>query len=144
MGTLCNQCRSGSYNLNNITGCDECFCSGVSSNCSSSNLYRQEIVIGDLGEFKLTNSTGYTVFDPKQLEKAFFFFHFDSPPQETLYWSLPKQFLGNQVRAYGGSLRFTVFEDMKFIKKYIPDRDVILYGNGISLFWTRKDPSERV
>lgn len=62
---------------------------------------------------------------------------------DTLYWSLPESFVGNKILSYGGALRFTL-RNPSFSGQYVSDRDVILNGNGISLFWVRPDPAQEV
>lgn len=57
--------------------------------------------------------------------------------QDTYYWSLPKQFVGNHILSYGGELKFNVAND-DYGSGYVPDQDVILSGNGITLFWSRQ------
>lgn len=44
-GPKCDQCRYGSFGLseNNVEGCHKCFCSGVTDDCQSSNLYVTQI-----------------------------------------------------------------------------------------------------
>ena len=53
-----------------------------------------------------------------------------------LFWSLPPIFTGNKVRSYGGALtmtqHITAYPDSPTLK----DQDVLLFGNGITLFWT--------
>lgn len=53
-----------------------------------------------------------------------------------LFWSLPSVFTGNKVRSYGGNLtltqHITAYPDAQSYK----DQDILLIGNGITLFWT--------
>lgn len=44
-GPTCNQCKANTFHLSsrNQHGCINCFCSGVTSQCDSSNWYRQQI-----------------------------------------------------------------------------------------------------
>lgn len=58
----------------------------------------------------------------------------------TYYWSLPARFLGNQLRSYGGYLTFNIENDA--YGTYIPDQDIIIRGNGLTLVWTRGNPRE--
>lgn len=46
-GDSCNRCRTGTFGLNvtNIEGCETCFCSGVTTECSESSLYVEQIPI---------------------------------------------------------------------------------------------------
>lgn len=52
----------------------------------------------------------------------------------TMYWSLPSVFTGNKVKSYGGQLEF--MQRYTSSGRYVPDRDVIIVGNGITLFWS--------
>lgn len=129
-------------------GCAECYCSGVSSSCSSSHLYRQEIpmvIFNDL--FTLTNHQGNALVEANDLTTDIannqLSFDFPNGHEETLYWSLPESFVGNQVLSYGGALRFTV-RNSNFSGQYVADRDVILNGNDISLIWSRQDQTDEV
>lgn len=58
----------------------------------------------------------------------------------TYYWSLPSRFLGNQLRSYAGYLTFTI--ENEAYGPYTPDQDIIIRGNGLTLVWTRGNPSE--
>jgi len=46
-GPTCNQCRPSTYGLRaeNIDGCIECYCSGVTDQCHESTLYVQQIPV---------------------------------------------------------------------------------------------------
>lgn len=57
--------------------------------------------------------------------------------REILYWSLPGVFTGNKVKSYGGKLEFT--QKYTASGRYIPDRDVFIIGNGITLYWSNSD-----
>lgn len=61
---------------------------------------------------------------------------------DTYYWSLPDRFLGNQILSYGGNINFTV--ENSAAGGYIPDKDVIIIGNGITLYWTRHNEDDHV
>lgn len=60
----------------------------------------------------------------------------------TYYWSLPPRFLGKQLTSYGGFLNFTVTNIAYGV--YIPDQDIIIRGNGLTLIWVRGNPDESV
>lgn len=53
-----------------------------------------------------------------------------------LFWSLPSAFTGNQVKSYGGSLTFTQHITAQPGARTYKDQDVLIIGNGITLFWT--------
>lgn len=144
MGHRCDQCRQGTYNLDptNRLGCTECFCSGVTRSCSASRLYRQQIPAFALNDkFPLTNRIG----EVQTNEEPVIDFATNTISNRihdgnTYYWSLPQQFLGNQLKSYGGYLSFTI--ENEAYGPYIPEHDIIIRGNGLTLFWTRANPNE--
>jgi Laminin B (Domain IV)/Immunoglobulin I-set domain/Laminin EGF domain len=94
VGTRCDQCSSGSYNLNERTGCIACFCMGVSTNCKSSNLYRDAVrasFISPASEFSLVS--GYedpiNVADRLRVENREIAYSNFAANDNTYYWSLP-------------------------------------------------------
>lgn len=118
VGQYCDQCAASSFHLNNKTafGCIDCFCMGVTKECTSSSLYRDSI------HSRLYGGTGHgfsliTNFeDPQPLESEYniaqtgreLSFRGRYEDQEVQFWSLPNEFLGNQLGSYGGYLRYTV------------------------------------
>lgn len=144
VGVQCDQCRQGTFNLDNsnIDGCTECFCSGVTRSCSESRWYRQQIpayIFED--KFPLTNLIGEVlsreeptvdIANNKITSRIY--------DGNTHYWSLPQRFLGNQLKSYGGNLSFTLGSEA--YGSYIPDQDIIIRGNGLTLVWTRANPDE--
>jgi len=57
-----------------------------------------------------------------------------------LFWSLPSVFTGNKVKSYGGSLTLTQHITAHPGAQSYKDQDILLIGNGITLFWT--NPTE--
>lgn len=101
-GYLCDQCLAGSFNLN-PNGCTNCFCMGVTENCTSSTYYRNSVQLS----FANGNSNSVTLVsgydDPQEISNDFefanreiIFRNFESS-DETYYWSLPSSFLGNKL-----------------------------------------------
>lgn len=126
----------------NQLGCTECFCSGATRSCTASRLYRQQIpaLIFD-DKFPLTNRIGEVQTDEEpRLDFATNTIINRIHDGNTYYWSLPPRFLGNQLRSYGGYLTFTI--DNVAYGPYIPDQDIIIRGNGLTLIWTRGNPRE--
>lgn len=143
MGSKCHQCREGTFGLSelNPAGCRECFCSGASSSCNSGVFYREEIPV-----FMLEETNGFAITDREAMRPMSNDFHFDPTRNEIkylfdndesiYYWSLPNRLTGNKILSYGGKL--TITQRTEGSGRYFPDQDVILKGNGITLFWTRK------
>lgn len=147
IGYRCDQCREGTYNLQmfNPSGCSECFCSGASRSCSSSRLYLEQIpMIIFEDQFTITNRLGEPRPSNEDLDIDLSANQLSASVDgsETFYWSLPGRFLGNQILSYGGNLNFTIRNQGD--GEYVPDQDVILTGNGLTLFWIRRRYTEGV
>lgn len=52
-----------------------------------------------------------------------------------LYWSLPKEYTGNKLTSYGSNLILTQHIITQPRARTYSDQDVILFGNGITLYW---------
>uniref|UniRef100_A0A182NMJ9 Basement membrane-specific heparan sulfate proteoglycan core protein n=1 Tax=Anopheles dirus TaxID=7168 RepID=A0A182NMJ9_9DIPT len=139
-GRRCDQCREGSFGLStrHETGCLECFCSGVTKSCGTSNLYREELpIIVDAFD----NTISLTDRDGDVLEASNFSFStsineisYTFRDENTYYWSLPHLVLGNQILSYGANLTVTQFVDGD---RPLPDHDIILISKGMKLAWSR-------
>lgn len=56
---------------------------------------------------------------------------------QRLYWSLPADFTGNKIKSYGGRIEFTQhYTTNRYNSNYSPDQDVIIIGNGVTIYWT--------
>lgn len=126
----------------NPAGCTECFCSGASKSCSASRLYRQEIpAIIFEDKFPLTNRIGEVQTNEEPVvDYATNKISNRIYDGNSYYWSLPQRFLGNQLKSYNGHLSFSIENDA--YGPYIPDQDIIIRGNGLTLVWTRANPNE--
>lgn len=95
------------------------------------------------GNFTLTDRLGYIkITDEVQSDLATNEFSSNLYDGETYYWNLPPRFLNNQVKSYGGTLNFTIRNEGS--GEVVPDQDVILIGNGVTLFWRRQNQKEEV
>ncbi|XP_064423963.1 basement membrane-specific heparan sulfate proteoglycan core protein isoform X2 [Latimeria chalumnae] len=54
-------------------------------------------------------------------------------PESISYWQLPQKFLGDKVGSYGGSLRYTLSYNAGARGSQVPDADVQIIGNDITL-----------
>ncbi|XP_021372607.1 basement membrane-specific heparan sulfate proteoglycan core protein-like isoform X2 [Mizuhopecten yessoensis] len=119
-GLRCSSCKDNYFHLSddNSQGCLSCWCSGITSQCSSSNYYRNELrpQLGSDGThtFVLTNrrlnniiDDGFDI-DVARREIAFAQFQGIQREQESLFFSLPPKFRGNQIKSFGGFLKFTL------------------------------------
>ncbi|XP_026667400.1 basement membrane-specific heparan sulfate proteoglycan core protein-like [Ceratina calcarata] len=143
-GPQCNRCRPGSFGLStdNPDGCSECYCSGVTDQCHESSLYVQQIpvwVYDNQHGFTLTDATRQEVIDDGfELNFAMNEIGYRYPDSRgrRLFWSLPVIFTGNKVKSYGGNLTLTQHITAYPGAQSYKDQDIILVGNGITLFWT--------
>ncbi|EHB18072.1 Laminin subunit alpha-2 [Heterocephalus glaber] len=110
-GGDCSRCKSGFFNLqeDNPEGCDDCFCSGVSSRCQSA--YWTYGDIQDMSGWYLTDISGRVRVAPHQDSSG-------SPQQisishaearqalpDSYYWSMPAPYLGNKAHDSSGLAR---------------------------------------
>ncbi|XP_077509167.1 basement membrane-specific heparan sulfate proteoglycan core protein-like isoform X46 [Amblyomma americanum] len=154
-GKNCNRCKEGYFNLeaSNPEGCSRCFCFGVTEQCSSSSYYRNEVkmLLQDLRDpyahnFQLSNRyhsnvvTETIVVNPSINEVSYSSFPGDPAEKETLFWSLPAQFLGNKLTSYGGLLRYTQRFTADSDGETYSDADVQITGNGVTIFYVNIPP----
>ncbi|KAK9869716.1 hypothetical protein WA026_003454 [Henosepilachna vigintioctopunctata] len=143
-GNMCDRCRHGTFGLNSsaIDGCQSCFCSGVARECSESSFYVEQIPTQILDE----ESHGFTITDQNLQRRISNNFQFNyaineisyrlSPGEPTLYWTLPQILTGNQIKSYGGKLEFRQRYSEQNRGRPIPDKDVIIIGDRVTIFWT--------
>uniref|UniRef100_A0A673TRL3 Basement membrane-specific heparan sulfate proteoglycan core protein n=1 Tax=Suricata suricatta TaxID=37032 RepID=A0A673TRL3_SURSU len=140
-------CPDGHFYLEPSASCLPCFCFGVTSICQSSHRFRDQIRLrfDRPNDFKGVNVTmpaqpGTPPLSSTQLQ-------IDTALQELQlvdlsrrflvhdsFWALPKQFLGNKVDSYGGSLRYKVrYELARGMLEPVQRPDVVLVGAGYRL-----------
>lgn len=148
-GVYCNQCREGTFGLSaaNPDGCAECFCSGTGASCSELAYFKQQIPLPILDEshgFLLTDREGSPTGDESRYKVNPFEtkLEYEFDDERTYYWSLPDQILGNRILSYGGNL--TITQDSVGRGNFVPDQDVIIKGNGLTLFWQRNSYNDGV
>ncbi|XP_064459482.1 basement membrane-specific heparan sulfate proteoglycan core protein-like isoform X3 [Ornithodoros turicata] len=154
-GSNCNRCKDGHFNLelSNPEGCSPCFCFDVTKVCSSSSYYRNETAMHLRGlsdpyshNFQLSNRyhssvvTEAIIVNPSSNEVSYSSFPRDPVAKETLFWSLPAQFLGNKLSSYGGVLRYTQHFTADGEGETYSDADVQISGNGVTLFHVNIPP----
>lgn len=147
-GYRCDRCRAGTFGLNetNRMGCTECFCAGVTRSCAAAQLYRLPIPINPFDDrLTLTDRRAAKLVGDADVQldisnNRYSYRLTEDAGRDTLYWSLPQRFVGNQVLSYGGVLQFTVSNEA--YGPYVRDQDVLLIGNGLQLFWLRRHTDE--
>ncbi|XP_029013106.1 basement membrane-specific heparan sulfate proteoglycan core protein isoform X4 [Betta splendens] len=131
--------------------CVSCFCAGITKNCKSTGRYRDQISLQFTEEenFKGVNvtypsrpgtpplSSTQLLINPEMEEFQLVdlsrrFLNLES------FWTLPRQFLGNKIDSYGGSLKYKVrYTLARGLSEPVQKPDVILVGNGHRLVYRR-------
>ncbi|XP_035512277.1 basement membrane-specific heparan sulfate proteoglycan core protein isoform X12 [Morone saxatilis] len=131
--------------------CVSCFCAGITKNCKGTGRYRNRISLRftDEEDFKGVNvtypsrpgtpplSSTQLLINPEMEEFQLVdlsrrFLNLDS------FWTLPRQFLGNKIDSYGGSLKFKVrYTLARGLSEVVEKPDVMLVGNGRRLVYRR-------
>ncbi|XP_051914453.1 basement membrane-specific heparan sulfate proteoglycan core protein isoform X3 [Hippocampus zosterae] len=131
--------------------CVPCFCAGITKNCKSTARFRNQISLRftEEDDFKGVNvsypsrpgtpplSSTQLLINPDMEEFQLVdlsrrFLNLDS------FWTLPRQFLGNKIDSYGGSLKYKVrFILARGLSEPVEKPDVILVGNGRRLIYRR-------
>ncbi|KAJ8390133.1 hypothetical protein AAFF_G00110070 [Aldrovandia affinis] len=148
-------CPNGHFSVEGSSRCVSCFCFGITKNCQNTGRYRNQIRLRftEEDDFKGMNvsypsrpgtpplSSTQLLINPDMEEFQLVdlsrrFLILDS------FWILPRQFLGNKIDSYGGSLKYKV----RFILargETEPEEkpDVVLVGNGQRLVYRRGNPT---
>ncbi|XP_077312090.1 basement membrane-specific heparan sulfate proteoglycan core protein isoform X8 [Lithobates pipiens] len=116
-GLSCSTCRPNHFYLNvdNPDGCLPCFCMGVTQQCTSSSYHRELIITpflpGNVQNFALMNrqrstriTTGLTV-EMSTHGPQLSYSQFDQLGQESFYWQLPENYLGDKRETYFARMR---------------------------------------
>lgn len=151
-GDYCDQCKPDAYYLEeqNGLGCTKCFCFGTTDRCTSSNLRTVQILAMDEG-WKMVS----LLFTEKHMEvhpisEEHVKIEYDSAkvkakqPKRSaetsanfiMYYSLPKQYLGNRITSYGAVLRYKLkssVDDRSQDPTGIVAADLVLSGNNITI-----------
>ncbi|XP_065349472.1 basement membrane-specific heparan sulfate proteoglycan core protein isoform X5 [Cloeon dipterum] len=146
-------CRQGTFNDLAVAPneCLNCFCFGVTTDCKSADLYTYQLpppigtlkVLsvnldqdGSIGrEFSLggaqvrTIQQGFQIYGPISRTRG-------SYP----YLALSENFLGNQLKSYGGYIKYNVRLDQSVSGRAINTPSIIISGNGNTLM----HPSKRL
>ncbi|XP_044239068.3 laminin subunit alpha-1 isoform X2 [Ursus arctos] len=116
-GLHCSKCRAGTYGLraDDPLGCTPCFCFGLSQACSELEGYvRTPVTLGAgqpllrvVSQSNLRGTTEGVYYQAPDvlLDAVTVRRHVHAEPY---YWRLPDQFQGDQLLAYGGSLKYSV------------------------------------
>ncbi|XP_032166436.1 laminin subunit alpha-1 [Mustela erminea] len=117
LGLHCSECQAGTYALraDDPLGCTPCFCFGLSQVCSELEGYvRTPVTLGSgqpllrvVSQSNLQGTTEGVYYQAPDvlLDAVTVRQHVHAEP---FYWRLPEWFQGDQLLAYGGSLKYSV------------------------------------
>ncbi|PNJ27285.1 HSPG2 isoform 4 [Pongo abelii] len=149
-------CPDGHFYLEHSAACLPCFCFGITSVCQSTRRFRDQIRLrfDQPDDFKGVNVTmpaqpGMPPLSSTQLQidPSLHEFQLVDLSRRFLvhdsFWALPKQFLGNKVDSYGGSLRYNVrYELARGMLEPVQRPDVVLVGAGYRLLSRGHTPTQ--
>uniref|UniRef100_A0A4W3IE40 Basement membrane-specific heparan sulfate proteoglycan core protein n=1 Tax=Callorhinchus milii TaxID=7868 RepID=A0A4W3IE40_CALMI len=118
-GENCDMCKKGFYNLQlkNPNGCDQCFCSGVSTYCENCPWTYDSVT--DMFGWYLTDLEGIRKIAPRQeitggvQQLSINHDQVRGILAPLYYWSAPSRYLGNKLTSYGGELIFIISYDIE-------------------------------
>ncbi|UJR23322.1 hypothetical protein I4U23_026336 [Adineta vaga] len=142
-GDRCNQCKRSHFYLNPTTpnGCLPCFCSGVSTDCTSSDWRRQAnaLPLNNWNVIPKNFATDrYEAGDRIQQlhggrELAIDQNSLGRPANDVLYWKAPQKALGDLVALYDGNIDIHFTNDGNDKEAPSNDEFIWLRGNNIDL-----------
>ncbi|XP_062486114.1 basement membrane-specific heparan sulfate proteoglycan core protein isoform X7 [Pezoporus occidentalis] len=144
-GPRCASCRPHHFHLSadQAAGCLPCFCMGIVQHCASTGYARGTVQTrfgaGDAQGFALVNrqrstrvGSGFTV-QPGPPQPRLSYGRFGDLPPDSYYWQLPPPYQGDKVGSYGGRLRYTLTYTPGGQGAPLPDADIQITGNDITL-----------
>ncbi|XP_064381758.1 basement membrane-specific heparan sulfate proteoglycan core protein isoform X2 [Dromaius novaehollandiae] len=144
-GPRCSSCRPGHFHLSaeHRDGCLPCFCMGVAQQCAAAAASRAPVSTpfapGAFQGFALVNrqrsarvATGFGVETGAEGPRLTYG-RFGQLGRKSYYWQLPQLYLGDKVGSYGGRLRYTLAYTPGGRGAPLPDADVQITGNDITL-----------
>ncbi|XP_069730950.1 basement membrane-specific heparan sulfate proteoglycan core protein isoform X7 [Phaenicophaeus curvirostris] len=154
-GPRCATCRPHHFHLSasEAAGCLPCFCMGIVQHCTSTTYARGTVRTpfgpANLQGFALVNrqrstrvGTGFRV-EPGTPQPRLTYDRFGELPPDSYYWQLPPPYQGDKVGSYGGRLRYTLSYTPGGQGAPLPDADIQITGNDITLVAYQPDLTPR-
>ncbi|CAF1607632.1 unnamed protein product [Rotaria magnacalcarata] len=142
-GDRCDQCKRNHFYLNPTTpnGCLPCFCSGVSTDCTSSDWRRQSVPLAMSNWNVVPKNFATDLYEARDRiqqrnggrEIALDQSSLGRPATEVLYWKAPKEALGNVVTLYDGNIDVHFTNDGNDNEAPSNDEFLWLRGNNIDI-----------
>ncbi|KAL2104346.1 hypothetical protein ACEWY4_001214 [Coilia grayii] len=142
-------CPDGQFSVSGR--CVPCFCFGITKNCQATGRYRSQMSLRftDEDDYKGVNVTFPSTPSTPPLTSTQMLVNPDEGEFQLVdlsrrfliqdsYWTLPRQFLGNKLDSYGGSLRYKIrYTLARGLSQAIDKSDVMLVGNGQRLLYKK-------
>ncbi|CAF4524399.1 unnamed protein product [Rotaria socialis] len=142
-GDRCDQCKRAHFYLNPTTpnGCLPCFCSGVSTDCTSSDWRRQSAPLAMSNWNAVPKNFANDLYEARDqiqqrnggreisLDQS----SLGRPATEVLYWKAPKEALGDVVTLYDGNIDVHFTNDGNDNEAPSSDEFLWLRGNNIDI-----------
>ena len=134
-GQTCSLCIQGTFNLQptNPDGCQPCFCSGLTSNCSSATGFVASNIVTD---FTNTVDHGWeiisNIYGVSTLQVDVFGEGVVAVTNTTAYLVAPSQYLGNKLSSYAQYIYFNITISSP-LQDYSEGYDIVIEGNGLQL-----------
>lgn len=136
MGRDCSMCRDGTFNLqeNNPNGCQSCFCSGLTSQCSSANGFVRSVLTTTFNSSANSLLNGWEITSSNE--------NIDLIPSDSgvivpsgsnVSLSAPSQYLGNMLSSYNQFLVVRLTSRNESIADSIPNFDIVLVSDSLRL-----------
>lgn len=134
-GLLCDQCAENTFSKSELhqSGCLECVCMGITSNCATSNLYVVKNQLDNFSDWLIVNKDGtyfgldfnITEINGREAITA------DIPGGGEFFWDVP-ELRGNLLLTVGSNLEFTARyteENLNFFGVSLQQPFVVIKGN---------------
>ncbi|CBY38048.1 unnamed protein product, partial [Oikopleura dioica] len=140
VGSRCDRCKMNTFDgprVEHPEGCLDCWCSDVTKNCKSSNLFYKRFIPQDMDRFPIVGINSHGGLD--QLERSDINhqrqegYHARSENKANCYWLIPDRFLGDKLTYYGGYLTFDIIIDGEIKSDWAERTELIMTGKGKSI-----------
>ena len=124
-GRNCSQCIEGTYNLqqSNPSGCQPCFCSGQSINCTSASGYAATVISTQFNESAVHE---WTTIDNRTIVSYNSSIGIILEPNTATYLQAPSIFVGNKLSSYNQYITVAIDSSHMTIRTTIHPADVVL------------------
>ena len=140
VGSRCDRCKMNTFDgprVEHPEGCLDCWCSDVTKNCKSSNLFYKRFIPQDMDRFLIVGINSHGGLD--QLERSDINhqrqegYHARPENKANCYWLIPDRFLGDKLTYYGGYLTFDIIIDGEIKSDWAERTELIMTGKGKSI-----------